>query len=124
MGEVVVPNLTQIELEQAANAAAAIVTGCNMDSTDGFVAAAELVGILEWKTTRGSALEFNFDDICAVLAHATIRSFLEKDGFKFERNRCVTDNSSIAVHRLGCTDWAATPAIASCRRWDQARSTC
>jgi hypothetical protein len=48
-----------------------------MDSTDGFVAVAELACMLEWKTTRGSALEFNFDDICAELAHATIRSFLE-----------------------------------------------
>jgi hypothetical protein len=72
------PPLSSDELERAANAAAAIVTRCNMVSTDGFVAAAELLDMLERKTTRGSALEFNFDDVCAVLAHATIRSFLEK----------------------------------------------
>ena len=66
------PPLSPDELERATNAAAAIVTRCNMVSTDGFVAAAKLFAMLERKMMRTSVLDFNVVDICAVLAHTTI----------------------------------------------------
>jgi hypothetical protein len=93
------PPLSSEELEGAATAAAAIITRCNMDSTDGFVAADKLFSRLDRKTTRSLAFEFSFNDTCAALAHSSIRSILETYGCKFERNRMETDKF---IHRGEC----------------------
>ena len=67
------PPLTQDELKQAANAAAAIVTRCNMVANDGFVNAKQLLTLVQRKVTRESILEVNLEGLSAVLAHPTIR---------------------------------------------------
>jgi hypothetical protein len=46
------PLLSSEEIEGAATAAAAIITRCNMDSTDGFVEENKLFSMLNRKTTR------------------------------------------------------------------------
>ena len=97
MGKVVVPPLSQFELEQAANAAAAIVTRCSMNSEDGFVDAATLFDAIRRPSTRGS-VTFDLKAVEFVLAHSNIRARLIERGFKFERSHLNTD----VLHHGGC----------------------
>ena len=104
MGKEYSPPLTQDELQRAANAAAAIVTRCNMVSNDGFVNANQLLTLVQRKVTRGSNLEVDLEGLSAVLAHPTIRRVLDLYGFKFQMYKGEGDrwfhNSSKKAFRM------------------------
>ena len=69
----VIPPLTQSELNGAADAAAAIVTRCNMVAEDGFVGPKDMLGRIYRKFTRGAPLQLHLEGL---LAHPTIRRVL------------------------------------------------
>ena len=81
----VIPPLTISELHEAADAAAAIVTRCLMVPDDGFLAASDVLTLLQRKFTWGSNLELHLEGLCVVLAHPTIRNVLMQFGFKFQQ---------------------------------------
>ena len=56
MGRQSNPPLSGDELERAANAAAAIITRCNMVAEDGFVEAEAMVGLIQRKAAHGMTL--------------------------------------------------------------------
>jgi hypothetical protein len=97
MGKCIIPPLSQFELEQAANAAAAIVTRCSMLPEHGFVNAETLFDTIRRPSTRGS-VTFDLKAVEVVLAHPYIRARLIERGFKFERSQSSKD---IFYHR-GC----------------------
>ena len=108
MGNECIPPLTQDEIQRAANAAAAIITRCNMVADDGFVDAKQLLTVVQRNITRGSILDVNLEGLSAVLAHPTIRRKLGQYGFKFQMYRSNGDkwyhNSSgrlFWMYRLG-----------------------
>ena len=85
MGKEYPPLLTQDELNGAADAAAAIVTRCNMVDEDGFVGPAGMLDRISRNVTRRVPIELNLEKICTALAHPTIRRVLGVFGFKFQQ---------------------------------------
>lgn len=108
MGEQFIPPLSSTELDEAADAAAGIVTRCTIVFDDGFIGAAELLTLIKRNFTRGSVVNLNSEGLCAVLAHPTIRKVLQGCGFMFELTKTSNDRfnhrssgESFWMYRLG-----------------------
>ena len=119
MGKEFPPPLTQSELNGAADAAAAIVTRCNMVPEDGFVGPEDMLDLMYRKFTRGVTLKLDLEGLCASLAHPSI---LELRGFKFQHYKGVNDHLAAADKRFGCIALVAVSTTASCLPQDRQKS--